>query len=94
MFCIFIYTMYYNDVVNEWNLTKEVITMETRTFKVPNIGCDGCVRAIENEISTIEGVQSVKAEVASKQVVVAWDRPASWDAIKDTLVEIEYPPEG
>ena len=68
--------------------------METRTFTVPNIGCDGCVRAIENEVSTIDGVQSVRAEVASKQVVVEWDNPATWDAIKGTLIEIEYPPEG
>ena len=24
--------------------------METKTFKVPNIGCDGCVSTIKNEI--------------------------------------------
>ena len=67
--------------------------METRTFTVPNIGCDGCVRAIENEVGELQGVQAVKAEVASKQVTVQWDTPTTWDTIKNTLIEIEYPPE-
>lgn len=66
--------------------------MESKTFTVPNIGCDGCTRAIENELGDLTGVTSVKAEVESKQVVVSWDNPASWEQIKAALVEIEYPP--
>ncbi len=67
--------------------------MEQKTFTVPAIGCDGCVRAIENEVSDIAGVASVKAAVDTKQVVVEWGDPASWEQIKATLVEIEYPPQ-
>lgn len=67
--------------------------MEKKTFRVPNIGCDGCVRTIKNELSEIEGVQSVEGEVDSRMVTVAYDDPANWDAIVDKLVEIEYPPE-
>jgi len=66
--------------------------MEKKTFLVPDIGCDGCVRAVESEVGEVAGVQSVKAELESKQVTVEWDDPASWDSIKAKLVEIEYPP--
>ena len=66
--------------------------MEKKTFLVPDIGCDGCVRTVENEVGEVAGVQSVKADLSSKQVTVAWDAPANWEAIRAKLVEIEYPP--
>lgn len=66
---------------------------QEKTFKVPNIGCDGCVRAIENELSELPGVQTVSGDVATKMVHVEWTPPASWDTIKATLAEIEYPAE-
>jgi len=65
--------------------------MTTKTFSVPNIGCSGCTRTIENELSEVTGVQSVKAEVETKLVTVAWDAPATWETIKATLQEINYP---
>lgn len=66
--------------------------MENKTFTVPSIGCNGCVRTIENELAELSGVQSVKGDVASKQVSISWDSPASWESIKAKLVEIEYAP--
>jgi len=66
--------------------------METKTVKVPDIGCNGCVNAIENELGEMNGVQSVKADLDSKQVVVEWNGDTNWDAIRAKLVEIEYPP--
>jgi copper chaperone CopZ len=63
-----------------------------KTFSVPNIGCNGCVRTIQNEVSQLPGVKSVKADVASKMVSVVWDEGATWEAIEAKLVEIEYPP--
>ncbi len=65
--------------------------MESKTFTVPNIGCDGCVRTVQNEVSEVTGVKHVVANL-DKQVVVEWDAPATWDAIKSKLVEIDYPP--
>ncbi len=66
--------------------------MEKKTFTVPAIGCDGCVRTIQNEVSEVSGVKAVVANVDSKLVTVEWDSPASWDSIKARLVEIEYAP--
>ncbi|MCA0455921.1 MAG: heavy-metal-associated domain-containing protein [Chloroflexi bacterium] len=66
--------------------------MESKTFQVPNIGCDGCVKTIKNEVSQITGVKKVDGVVDSKTVTVEWDTPATWQQIESTLKEIEYPP--
>jgi copper chaperone CopZ len=66
--------------------------MESKTFQVPAIGCDGCVRTIKTEVSQIAGVQSVEGVTASKTVTVQWEAPATWEQIKSTLTEIEYAP--
>lgn len=68
--------------------------METMSFKVPNIGCDGCVRTIKSELSEIAGVQQVNADVTTKTVTVQWDTPATWQKIVSTLREVDYAPEG
>ncbi|MFW6098095.1 MAG: heavy-metal-associated domain-containing protein [Chloroflexota bacterium] len=65
-----------------------------KTFKVPNISCGHCVHTVKMEVGDIAGVQRVDADEQSKQVTVVWDDPATWDQIRDTLVEINYPPEG
>jgi len=66
--------------------------MEKKTFVVPGIGCDGCVRTVESEVAEVAGVNTVNADLDSKEVTVEWDTPASWATIKARLVEIEYPP--
>jgi copper chaperone CopZ len=47
---------------------------------------------IKNEVGELTGVQKVDADKDTRQVTVEWDTPASWDQIKDLLVEINYPP--
>jgi copper chaperone CopZ len=66
--------------------------MERKSFTVPNIGCDGCVRTIKNEVSQITGVKVVEAAVDSKLVTVEWDSPANWQQIEDLLKDIDYAP--
>jgi len=66
--------------------------METKTFKVPNIGCDGCASTIKNEIGQLAGVARVDADKDTKVVTVQWQNPASWQGIESRLVEIDYAP--
>lgn len=66
--------------------------MQSKTFTVPNISCGHCTHTIEMELNDLAGVKSVNADLQSKQVMVQWDDPATWDTIKNTLVEINYPP--
>ena len=68
--------------------------MNSKTFTAPNISCGHCTRTIEMELGELAGVTNVKAEAGSKQVVVEWETPASWDEIKNLLVEIGFPPTG
>lgn len=67
--------------------------METKTFIVPNISCGHCTSAIEEEVAEIAGVNVVKAEIESRQVMVEWQAPATWDEINALLVEINYAPD-
>ena len=66
--------------------------MERKTFQVPSIGCDGCVRTIKNEVSQITGVKTVDGVVDTKIVTVEWDTPATWQQIESALKEIDYAP--
>ncbi len=66
--------------------------MESKTFVVPNIGCDGCVRSIKNAVSDLEGVTFVSGDKDTKQITLKWEAPANWNQIVATLEEIEYPP--
>jgi copper chaperone CopZ len=66
---------------------------QIKTIHVPNIGCDGCVRTIQNEVGSIPGVTKVVADLDTKTVVIEWTEPADWEQINDRLVEIDYAPE-
>jgi len=46
------------------------------------------------EVADLEGVQSVKADQESQVVEITFDNPASEDAIKALLAEINYPVAG
>lgn len=65
----------------------------TKTFVVPNISCDHCVRSIKNELAEVSGVSMVNADAATKAVTVEWADPATWEQIKTALTEIDYPPQ-
>ncbi len=68
--------------------------METRTFRVPNISCDHCVRTIQRELSELEGVASVQADPQTQGVTVEWDEAVlGWVEVRHLLEEIQYPPE-
>lgn len=65
--------------------------MHTVTYTIPNISCHHCVRTIETEVSDLEGVVSVKADVETKLAVITFDAPANEEKIKALLAEINYP---
>jgi len=68
--------------------------MTTVTYTVPAIHCGHCTHTIEMEVSELQGVQSVKADQASKKVQIIFDTPATEEKIKTLLAEIDYPVEG
>ncbi len=68
--------------------------MTTVTYTVPAISCGHCTHTIETEVGDVQGVQSVKADEASKKVVITFEAPADEQKIKALLSEINYPAEG
>ena len=65
--------------------------MKTVTYSVPNISCQHCTHTITMELSEIEGVSNVDADVQTRLVTVTFDEPANEQGIKDLLAEINYP---
>ena len=61
------------------------------TYSVSAINCMHCTHTIEMEVGELQGVQSVKADVETKNVQITFDMPASEDKIKALLTEINYP---
>ena len=47
------------------------------TYSVPDISCGHCKQAIESEVSSVEGVTSVVADVDSRTVTVEGDASES-----------------
>lgn len=66
--------------------------METKTFKVPNMTCNGCVSTVRGELEGIPGVEVLDINKVAQLVSVKWDQPASWDSIEQALTAIEYAP--
>jgi len=65
--------------------------MTTVTYSVPAMHCDHCTHTIEMEVGELQGVQSVKADLNTKKVHIAFDAPADEIKIKALLAEINYP---
>mgnify|MGYP000852649491 FL=1 len=66
--------------------------MSKVTYAVPNIHCQHCVHTIETEIRELEGVISVKADLATKKVEIEFREPANEELLIKKLREINYPP--
>lgn len=67
--------------------------MKTVTYRIPNISCNHCVHTVEMEVSELEGVSDVKADVDAQEATISFDDPATEENIQQTLAQINYPAE-
>lgn len=67
--------------------------MNSVTYTIPNISCHHCTHTITMELSDLDGVSKVDADVQSKNVTVEFSEPATEEVIKTLLAEINYPAE-
>ncbi len=65
--------------------------MTTVKYSVPAINCNHCVHTIKSELSELDGVKTVSADAATKEVVVDYETPATPESIESLLAEINYP---
>lgn len=59
------------------------------TYRVPGMHCDGCRRAVEQEVSQVHGVSEVTVDLDSKLVVVKGDDPSD-AALRAAIDEAGY----
>jgi copper chaperone len=55
--------------------------MSEKTVTVPNISCGHCTHTIEMELGELPGGISVKADKNTRNVIVSWQPPATWETI-------------
>jgi copper chaperone len=65
--------------------------MTTKTYNVPAISCGHCTATIERELKFVDGLQSVQAELDSKQVTVEVQSDDVLAEVEKMLEEIGYP---
>ena len=66
--------------------------MNSKTVTIPAISYGHCTSTIEMELTEMAGVTNVNANKDSKEVVIEWGEPATWERIESLLHEIEFPP--
>ena len=62
---------------------------ETLTYSVPGMHCGHCKAAVERELSAVDGVDAVEADLDSKCVTVS-GRSLSDDALREAIEEAGY----
>ncbi len=62
------------------------------TFRIPNLSCEHCVRAVTQAILEMDPQAKVQADIASRQVQV--DTSASAQAVAAALTAADYAPAG
>ncbi len=66
--------------------------MITKTFDVPKIHCDGCVRTVTKALAQLPGVAKVEASAATKKVLVEFNPTALDEArLREALQAAGYP---
>ncbi len=65
----------------------------TVTYSIPNISCHHCVHTITTELTDLEGVINVTADLETKKATISFEPPATEEKIKSLLAEINYPAE-
>ena len=65
--------------------------MTTVTYSIPNISCGHCVHTITSEVGELAGVELVSADQTTRTATIVFADPATEEAIKALLSEINYP---
>jgi copper chaperone len=64
--------------------------MAESTYTVNGMTCGHCVSSVTEEVSQIDGVQSVDVDLPTGKVTVTSDAPVSEDAVRAAVTEAGY----
>lgn len=59
-------------------------------LKVDGMSCGHCVNSIESSVGALNGVSSVKVDLANNEVTVEYDNAETLKEIKETIEEQGY----
>ncbi|MBY0221433.1 copper chaperone CopZ [Sporosarcina aquimarina] len=59
-------------------------------LKVEGMSCGHCVNSIESSVGELNGVSSVKVDLANKEVTVEYDNEVNLNQIKETIEDQGY----
>lgn len=59
-------------------------------LKVEGMSCGHCVNSIESSVGALNGVSSVKVDLANNEVTVEYDHVETLKKIKETIEEQGY----
>ena len=63
-----------------------------KTFTIPNISCEHCLKSIDRELKYVDGVDYIDGNVEAKTVLVEYSDDAALDRARSALAEANYPP--
>jgi len=61
-----------------------------KTYTVPEISCEHCVRAITNELASVPGVEVVNIDIPTKVVTLRHSDEVTDEQIIATIAEAGY----
>ncbi|MEX1158095.1 MAG: heavy-metal-associated domain-containing protein [Thermomicrobiales bacterium] len=64
--------------------------MVEKQYRVPDISCEHCVRAITNELTSVPGIEAVSIDIPSKLVTVRHGDAVTDEQIVATIAEAGY----
>lgn len=64
--------------------------MTEKTYVVPDISCEHCVKAIQGELASIPGVEVLSIDIPSKVVTVRYDESVVEDQIVAGIEDAGY----
>ncbi len=64
--------------------------MSEQVYRVPDVSCDHCVRAITEELTKLSGVTEVDVNLESRLVTVRHDDSVSDEQIREGIADAGY----
>ena len=64
--------------------------MTTKTLHVQGMHCNACKLLLEKSLSSLEGVDSVQANVSKGTVTLGYETTPNFDAINQTIKDCGY----
>jgi copper chaperone len=66
------------------------VTVTEKQYKVPEISCEHCVRAITNELTSVPGIEVINIDIPTKVVTIRHTDEVSDEQIVATIAEAGY----